>query len=104
MCFFAGDSRSTSFEYMIMKNTKGEGVDIVLNSLAGELFQASINCLAERGRFLELGKVDFMNRSQIDSHIFLKNCSFHGILLDNLFHAPLLEQLEVQKILAEGEY
>lgn len=83
--------------------TNGKGVDIVLNSLTGELFQASINCLAQRGRFLELGKVEFMNRTSIDSHIFLKNCSFNGIFVDDLFHEPHEDKFRLQKMLAEGE-
>lgn len=37
------------------------GVDMVLNSLAEEKLQASVRCLAQHGRFLEIGKVDLSN-------------------------------------------
>ncbi|NEU33077.1 zinc-binding dehydrogenase, partial [bacterium LRH843] len=47
------NSRDTSFEQHIMKQTKGRGVDLVLNSLAHEMLQASVRCLAKDGRFLE---------------------------------------------------
>lgn len=37
------------------------GVDLVLNSLAEEKLQASVRCLAQHGRFLEIGKFDLSN-------------------------------------------
>lgn len=101
---FTGDSRSRSFETMILEQTGGKGVDVVLNSLAGPLFQASMNCLGEQGRFLELGKVDFINRTLIDSYIFLKNCSFHGIMLDNLYYSDHPHRKLVVKLVQEGEF
>lgn len=38
-----------------------QGVDLVLNSLAEEKLQASVRCLAQHGRFLEIGKFDLSN-------------------------------------------
>lgn len=37
------------------------GVDLVLNSLSEEKLQASVRCLAQHGRFLEIGKFDLFN-------------------------------------------
>lgn len=34
-----GDSRSTSFEPLVLRATKGAGVHMVLNSLAGDKLQ-----------------------------------------------------------------
>ncbi|KAK6525281.1 hypothetical protein TWF694_005427 [Orbilia ellipsospora] len=51
-------SRDPSFYEDIMRATQGKGVDVVLNSLAGPLLQASMECLAPFGRFIELGKRD----------------------------------------------
>ena len=48
-----------------MKETKGRGVDLVLNSLAGESLQASVRCLAKDGRFLEIGKLDLSHNSAL---------------------------------------
>lgn len=45
-----GNSRDVSFEQLIMNETKGRGVDIILNSLAEEKLQASVRCLAKGGR------------------------------------------------------
>jgi NADPH:quinone reductase-like Zn-dependent oxidoreductase len=58
-----GNSRDTSFEQLIMMETNGRGVDLVLNSLSEEKLQASVCCLAPQGRFLEIGKSDLANNS-----------------------------------------
>ncbi|PNF15062.1 hypothetical protein B7P43_G16759 [Cryptotermes secundus] len=58
-----GNSRDTSFEQLILTETNGRGVDLVLNSLSEEKLQASVRCLAHRGRFLEIGKSDLANNS-----------------------------------------
>lgn len=56
-----GNSRDTSFEQLIKRRTRGRGVDLVLNSLAADKLHASVRCLAEGGRFLEIGKLDLSN-------------------------------------------
>nr|XP_033197779.1 fatty acid synthase-like [Bombus vancouverensis nearcticus] len=84
-----GNSRDTSFEQMIMKQTHGKGVDIVLNSLAEDKLQASIRCLGYRGRFLEIGKFDMSVNNQLGMEVFLKEISFHGIMLDAMIHGTL---------------
>ena len=50
------DSRSPAFAEQIQERTDGRGVDVVLNSLAGELIDASFRALARGGRFVEIGK------------------------------------------------
>jgi acyl transferase domain-containing protein/acyl carrier protein len=52
------DSRSPSFAAEIMARTEGRGVDLVLNSLAGAMMEASFDVLTTGGRFIELGKRD----------------------------------------------
>ena len=56
-------SRSTDFAREIMVETAGTGVDLVLNSLAGELATASLSVLARGGRFLEIGKTALLDAS-----------------------------------------
>ena len=60
-----GNSRDTSFEQLVMSETNGRGVDLVLNSLAEEKLQASVRCLAPGGRFLEIGKFDLENNNYL---------------------------------------
>ncbi|XP_011305442.1 fatty acid synthase [Fopius arisanus] len=97
-----GNSRCTTFEQMVMDKTNGKGVDIVLNSLADEKLQASVRCLAEGGRFLEIGKFDMANNSPLGMSIFLKEISFYGVLLDKLFDAPDHKKKEVEVLMAKA--
>ena len=53
-----GDSRSLEFEEKFLAATDGAGVDVVLNSLAGEFVDASLRLLVRGGRFIEMGKTD----------------------------------------------
>ena len=79
------NSRDTSFEQHVLRETRGRGVDVVLNSLSDEKLQASVRCLAQHGRFLEIGKYDLSQNNPLGMSAFLKNIGFHGILLDSLF-------------------
>ena len=60
------DSRSTRFGEQILQATGGTGVDVVLNSLTGVGFiDASLSCLAEGGRFVELARVDILSHDEM---------------------------------------
>jgi len=50
------DSRSLSFADEVMRVTGGAGVDVVLNSLAGDFITASMRTLGRGGCFVEIGK------------------------------------------------
>ncbi|MFF8543701.1 SDR family NAD(P)-dependent oxidoreductase [Streptomyces werraensis] len=52
------NSRTTEFADTFLAATGGKGVDIVLNSLAGDFVDASLRLLPRGGHFLELGKAD----------------------------------------------
>ena len=53
-----GDTRTLGFEAKFLATTGGAGVDVVLNSLAGEFLDASLRLLVGGGRFVEMGKTD----------------------------------------------
>lgn len=97
-----GNSRDTSFEQLILSETQGRGVDVVLNSLAEEKLQAGIRCLAINGRFLEIGKYDLAKDSRMGMSMFLKNTTFHGILLDALFEDCTEKKRELIRLVSEG--
>lgn len=78
------DSRSLSFADEVMALTGGEGVDVVLNSLAGEAMRRSLGVVKPFGRFLELGKRDFYENSSIGLRPFRHNVSYFGIDADQL--------------------
>uniref|UniRef100_A0A0B7KGY7 Uncharacterized protein n=1 Tax=Bionectria ochroleuca TaxID=29856 RepID=A0A0B7KGY7_BIOOC len=48
-------SKDVSFRAGILRETSGEGVDVVLSSLSGELAQASWDTVAEFGRHISIG-------------------------------------------------
>lgn len=50
------DSRSLTFRSQVLDATGGRGVDVVLNSLAGDFIRASFDAVARNGCFLEVGK------------------------------------------------
>ncbi len=52
------DSRTLDFEGEFSIATGGAGMDVVLNSLAGEFTDASLRLLVPGGRFIEMGKTD----------------------------------------------
>jgi myxalamid-type polyketide synthase MxaB len=79
------DSRSLKFADEIRKITKGKGVDIVLNSLAGDFIPASLAALGSYGRFLEIGKIDIYTNSKLGLLPFQDNLSYFAIDLDRLF-------------------
>ncbi len=60
-----GDSRSLEFEQKFLAATDGAGVDVVLNSLAGEFLDASLRLLVRGGRFIEMGKTDLRDPQQV---------------------------------------
>ncbi|EEU34613.1 uncharacterized protein NECHADRAFT_106233 [Fusarium vanettenii 77-13-4] len=73
------NSRDASFLDGVMQQTAGKGVDLVLNSLPGELLHASWKCVAKNGSLLELGKRDLAGFGQLDMSRFLDNRSYCGI-------------------------
>lgn len=78
------NSRSLEFADEVMRLTGGLGVDIVLNSLAGEAITKSLECLRPFGRFLEIGKRDLYANSRIGLRPFRNNLSYFGIDADTL--------------------
>lgn len=72
-------SRDTSFSQGIKRMTSGRGVDVILNSLAGEGLIASWECIAPFGRFIEIGKRDILSRGKLPMFPFAKNVTFSAV-------------------------
>src|SRR5204862_709183 len=66
--------------------THGKGVDVVLNALAGEAIPMGLSCLAEFGRFIEIGKRDIYQNARIPLRPLRNNASFHVVAMDAIFH------------------
>ncbi|ORY69074.1 uncharacterized protein BCR38DRAFT_508552 [Pseudomassariella vexata] len=77
-------SRDPSFLPEVMRATKNAGVDVVLNSLSGDLLHASWKCVAEFGIMVEIGKRDFQRRAKLAMEMFEANRTFIGLDLRGL--------------------
>ena len=73
------NSRTLDFADEIRTITEGRGVDVVLNSLAGDAITASLSALAPYGRFLEIGKRDIYQDNQLGLWPFHRNLSYFAI-------------------------
>ncbi len=58
-------SRTLEFRERFLEGSGGRGMDVVLDSLAGEFVDASLDLLTEGGRFLEMGKTDIRAQDEI---------------------------------------
>ena len=88
------NSRDDSFLAGVMERTKWRGVDVVLNSLVGDLLHAGWLCCAPFGRFIEIGKKDLTDSGRLEMSQFLKNVTFSAFDLSNLYysHSPAANQ------------
>lgn len=95
------DSRSLAFADDVLAATNGEGVDVILNSLAGEAVRRNLAVLRPFGRFLELGKRDFFENTPIGLRPFRNNISYFGIDADQLLtDRPRLAARLFQELMA----
>ncbi|CAF0982625.1 unnamed protein product [Adineta steineri] len=72
------NSRDTSFVNDV-RSILPNGVDVVINSLSGSLLKESIKLLAYHGHFVEWGKRDVFDKSQLSLFDLRADCSFHII-------------------------
>ncbi|MCE0537505.1 acyltransferase domain-containing protein [Kineosporia rhizophila] len=94
-------SRDAAFEAKFNAATGDEGMDIVLNALAGELTDASLRLLPRGGAFLEMGKTDV--RSEDDLARDFPGVRYHAFVTGEAEPRRLTAILdETTALLAEG--
>ncbi|KAF0137716.1 MAG: beta-ketoacyl synthase [Xanthobacteraceae bacterium] len=102
------NSRTLSFADDVRVNTDGRGVDVVLNSLAGEAMIRSMDCLRPFGRFIELGKRDFYANTHLGLRPLRRNLTYFGVDVDQLIveHRELTQQVlkELLALFANHEF
>ncbi|CAH0023222.1 unnamed protein product [Clonostachys rhizophaga] len=82
-------SRDATFVKGIKRATNNRGVDVVLNSLAGELYRRSWDLVAPLGRFVEIGKKDAQLNGRISLGPFLRNVTMTSVELPTVMrHKP----------------
>ncbi len=91
------DSRSERFYDDVMSWTKGNGVDVVLNSLSGKLLLKGIECLAFGGRFCEIGKRDILQKTNLLlMPLLLENKSVLSCQIDRIV---MLQKSKAQRLM-----
>lgn len=83
-------SRDTSFQQELMTMTSQKGVDVVLNSTAGDILRQSWRCLAPLGRFIEIGKRDIVQNTNLEMEKFSDSVSFSAVDLGVVNSKPQL--------------
>lgn len=78
-------SRDASFLPGILQATNWKGVNVVLNSLTGDLLHASWRCCAMFGRFVEIDKRDLIGAGRLEMDQFLKNITFTAFDMSYLY-------------------
>lgn len=78
-------SRTPEFREGILNQTSGKGVDVIVNSLSGDLLQHTWELIAEGGRFVEIGRKDFLANSHLGMRPFDRNVTFAGVDLQRFF-------------------
>ncbi len=92
------DSRTLDFAEAIRKDTGGRGVDVILNSLAGDFIPASLSVLAHGGCFLEIGKTGILTKEQAART--RPDMTYHPVYLGELYTSdPMLVQQMMKDIL-----
>ncbi|KAF2973282.1 hypothetical protein GQX73_g405 [Xylaria multiplex] len=77
-------SRDETFVPGVLAATSQQGVDVVINSLAGPLLNATWNIVAQHGRFIEIGKKDIHQNKALEMRPFRKAVSFSAVDLVQL--------------------
>lgn len=102
------NSRTLAFADEVLTHTNGRGVDVVLNSLAGEAMVRSMDCLRPFGRFIELGKRDFYANTHLGLRPLRRNLTYFGVDVDQLIieHQELTHNLfkELLELFASGDF
>lgn len=88
------DSRSTAFADDVLAWTNGEGVDVILNSLPGEMIHHSLRVLRTFGRFIELGKPTNVADPAVSLVSARRAISFHSVDYDQMM---ALDPVEVRR-------
>jgi acyl transferase domain-containing protein/acyl carrier protein len=97
------DSRSLAFADEVLELTDGEGVDVVLNSLAGEAIDKSLSILRPYGRFIEIGKTDIYRNRKIGMRPLRHNISMFVVDLAAFEQRPLFFRQVLSDVMAQFE-
>ncbi len=82
------DYRREDFAERVLELTDGEGADVIYDSVGGETFERSMNCIAWKGRLLVVGFASGQIPKISANRVLLKNIAILGL------HWPLYRERE----------
>ncbi|RYC54291.1 hypothetical protein CHU98_g11917 [Xylaria longipes] len=90
-------SRSVNFATALMEKTGGKGMDIILNTVTGQMLHASWDCIGIGGTFVELGKRDILQKSSISMEPFQRNATYRSV---DMPHESITSSMKAKLIFA----
>jgi NADPH:quinone reductase-like Zn-dependent oxidoreductase/NADP-dependent 3-hydroxy acid dehydrogenase YdfG/acyl carrier protein len=99
------NSRDVAFAAEVLRDTAGRGVDVALNSLAGDFIPATLSAMGRGGRFIEIGKTGIWSPEQVRQE--RPDIDYHVLYLGDVFERDPARTLEMLRsassALAEGQ-
>ncbi|KAJ6151550.1 hypothetical protein N7470_007147 [Penicillium chermesinum] len=81
--------RTAEFRDGILSATGSKGVNVIVNSLGGDLLPETFALIAQFGRFVDIGKKDSFQNNNLPMQSFFRNVTFSSIDLRDLYkHQP----------------
>ncbi|KAF2462795.1 polyketide synthase [Lindgomyces ingoldianus] len=84
----------------LMSATGGSGFDVILSLSSGNMMHESWRCIAPRGRFIDVGRLDVMNSGMMAMEVFARNATFCSFdiytmyIQDRNFCAQLMQEVD----------
>ncbi|KAF2275719.1 polyketide synthase [Westerdykella ornata] len=100
-------SRDSNDISRLLASTNGKGFNVILSTSNGDLMHETWRCIAPRGRFIDVGRVDVQNHGTIALEVFERNATFSSFDLSTMavqdpeFCAELIQ--EVGDMLRSGQ-
>ena len=85
---FAVDYEKPDWPKAVLDHTGGRGVDIILESIGGEIFEQNFECLASFGRYIIFGSTRGPGKPFEPRRLMSKSQSMTGLYLPFFFQKP----------------
>ncbi|WP_079526447.1 quinone oxidoreductase family protein [Halobacillus hunanensis] len=83
----------------VMRVTEGEGVDIALEMVGGDIFHETIRCMRSFGRIVVYGAASGRPAEMYPSGLMNRNLSIIGFFLPEIMKKPILFEQSLQELL-----
>ncbi len=84
------DYEKADWPKTVLEHTGGRGVDIILESIGGEIFEQNFECLAALGRYVIFGSTRGPGKPFEPRRLMSKAQSMTGLYLPSFFQKPEL--------------